>query len=52
MNATLSLIKVYIPELSSLSFREMENTFFPKLKLLIFSVLTMDPIILLPTELA
>ena len=51
MNATILLIlKVYIPELSSLSFGEMENTFFPKLRLLIFTVLTMGPIMLLPTE--
>lgn len=37
MNATVLLIlKVYIPELSSLSFGKMENTFFLKLRLLIF----------------
>lgn len=37
MNATILLIlKVYIPELSWLSFGEMENTFFVKLRLLIF----------------
>lgn len=42
---------VYIPELSSLSFGEMGNTFFLTLRVLIFSVLTMGPIMLLPTEL-
>lgn len=51
MNATISLIlNVYIPELSLLSFEEMENTFFLKLRLLILSVLTMGPIMLLPAE--
>lgn len=51
MNATISLIlKSCILELSSLSFGEMGNAVFLKLRLLIFSVLTMGPIMLLPTE--
>lgn len=41
---------VYIPELCSLSFEEMGNIFFLTLRVLIFSLLTMGPIMLLPTE--
>lgn len=51
MNAVISwILKVYIPEVSSWSFGETGSAFFLKLRLLLFSVLTMDPIMLLPTE--
>lgn len=51
VNVAISwILKVYIPEVSSWSFGEMGSTFFLKLRLLLFSVLTMDPIMLLPTE--
>lgn len=51
MNVAISwILKVYIPEVSSWSFGETGSAFFLKLRLLIFSVLTMDPIMLLPTE--
>ena len=51
VNVAISwILKVYIPEVSSWSFGELGSTFFLKLRLLLFSVLTMDPIMLLPTE--
>ena len=51
MNVAISwILKVCMPEVSSWSFGQTGSAFFLKLRLLIFSVLTMDPIMLLPAE--